>query len=213
MPAKTPPLEHRDVFLVILDLHQWEAISYEWWSPTWQNLAFPKACGRWHESIRAVCGKGDDWKPLLETAARAGFWTLDKDSSLKPIAVACGLELMEGSSVFETAFQLVKHCLNCSDQECVSIMQLRAAMMDEHESACLDALLEMGECIGMMDKAEAESMRKEQAQAKVNKADYHECIAAYRKNTTGVSSPQGCQRQRSRQSKCQFIIFKRVTRS
>jgi len=186
VPSKTPPSEHREVFLVLLDLHQWEAVSFEWRSPVWQQLEFPRAAGKWPESIRAISDKGQDWKPLLETAARAGFWTLDKDSSLKPIAAACGLELMEGSTVFETTFQLVKHVLSCSDEECVPIMQLRAAMVDDHEAACLDALLEMDECVGMLDKEEEQDMRQVQAKAKIKKADYIEFLSEYRRKRQEV---------------------------
>jgi hypothetical protein len=121
--------------LVVLDCRHWQALSFEWRSPSWQHAHRPGTRGRWAQHIRAFpCADQAEFRPLLKAATMAGFWGLSADV-VRKVASNYGIDMPEGASLFGTCKAAVIGILKCSELEACGILHVfRTDPWDNTES-------------------------------------------------------------------------------
>lgn len=158
-----------------MDASRWQAIEFEWRSPSWQHMHFPQSRGHWpSRCIRAFPKSTGGFKPLLEVAAAAAFWRLSNDfwkkvsaglpasresgaaSSSAPIA-------SDESDMFGLCLEVVKKTLKCSDKHAIGVMRNRLNSLDGQETECWTELLNVNGCLRMLDRDEEQEIRKDKS--------------------------------------------------
>lgn len=173
-------------FLPILDDTEWEALSYTWHSPAWQHLNMPRVGGSMPHAVRAISVANEEWAPLMTVAAKAGFWSLGKEV-LKQIAEHTGASYDHGWDIFEIAFSLVKHVLQCSDSETCDHLKVRAGYLDFVDDDCCEALMELNnDGAGILDPEDEQDLQNQKANAIGRKAMHDDFVKSLRERKSVI---------------------------
>lgn len=156
--------------IVLLDLAQWEAVSFRWRSPAWQHNEFPEvAWPTW--AVRAFPGNGGDlhWRPLLEVVASEAFWRLGNDfvrklgfaDDVPPASRTGSDDAAEASSeFFQVCLASVRSILGTGERDAVSILKSRVIAMDSSDTYCWGQILEADGCMSVFDKGRGRAIQE-----------------------------------------------------
>ena len=153
-------LSHKELkptLIVVYDIAEWEACSYQWRSWKWQYQMFNPLLRE--PGVRPFC---KNIVELKKVAAQNAFWTLPTHFLVK-LSPVLGAGTNSGSLV-EVLEHLIMHVLKVSEQEAMCIMAQRLAA-DDVICPCSEMLLQVGEAVQVLDKHDHKVMVQEQKDA------------------------------------------------
>lgn len=152
----------------LLDPSKWQAMSFVWRSPLGQSIAFPEAplgeLAPW--AVRAV----PDWDalPLLEVAARQGFWGLQLPF-LKKLGNLIGAPLPKEADLVATIEVLCQKIVGTmGENDFIAWLDRRIACMTESDNmrGLEEKILDTDDaqdCLVSHDKADFQRTKQERA--------------------------------------------------
>jgi hypothetical protein len=122
--------------------------------------------------------------PVLELAARQGWWALPKHI-VEQVAklIECAIT---SPSLFGVLFAVTQSILKCSESEALECLAKRMAQMKSREQFAGDQILEVdaaAECLDEHDKIEVKTVQK---RALENKDELETFVAAYKEKRTSA---------------------------
>jgi hypothetical protein len=171
-PAKAVVLDDTDVqcfaldssaasasWLAVSSLDDWEAMSFRWRCPLWQQLHHPRVFYKVQASSRAFTTS--TVAPLLHTAARRAFGSFGI-TALRRISAHVGLALDAGMSLLDVLVALIMHVLKISENDALQYASARYKNSTTDSTACYSELLACDEALYFMSKDEEEALKKQQ---------------------------------------------------
>lgn len=158
-----PVSNHMVVPIVIKSLSHVMAFSLQWRSWTWQVQRFPRALGLWSPAVRAF--KSGPEAPVLQVAARAGWWNLNR-TILDKVCSHVGVPVSRGMDLFNNLWVLSAAVLpGASDDELLHSLQHRLRNLQKR-AQFTDELLSIDEALVCLDEDDQHEVRRQQMDAK-----------------------------------------------
>lgn len=140
----------------VVDLCNWEAMTYRVVSPVHQVLKHPSLFLHRNRAVRVFADS--DPADLLIIACRAAFWCLGV-MYLRQLLDHLGYTSPE-SDLFSVLFTLIQTTLKTTDDETLNTMQVRLRNMVPSSGSLVDELLEHEEVLGSLSKDEEKEMHE-----------------------------------------------------
>lgn len=150
----------------------------------WQLLTYPSLADA-PKMVRAMQTTPID--SLMTIAAQQGFWTL-LVMALRGMASYMDLDI-EGDTVFDVCFKMVRSVCACGDETALKYMQHRMTQLRNEASPASDLILELDEGFAALDRGEEIEARQFKKKEKTHRASVAEFAEAYKKKRATVCPP------------------------
>lgn len=173
------------MFLVVSSLSEWTAVEFKAHSPAWQSLNIQAETGPALPGALALIASGNP-SPLLEVAARAGFWALGK-TWLETLGDYIGNPVGSGSTPFEVLQSMVAASLpGISDEELLLCLERRLVKMQHIVERSDAGLAEAPDISDFLEKQDVQRAKDEAATLRDTTMDLKEFRDAYREQAAKV---------------------------
>jgi len=183
VPAEDINASHAtNLFVPMLDVSKWQAMSVAWYAPLRQAAEYPGKCNQW--GVRAFAT--GTALPLLKVCASHAFFTLDL-AFLKDLADDQKINYPDGAGLFDVLWALVKKVLRpINDKDALNIILKRAVRQKRSRGPLGEMMLEMNDSFQALTKADQEVFKEEVQSQKNRAAETKKFLEAYRSKRAKV---------------------------
>ena len=154
-----------------------------WRSWSWQVQKLPESTAVWMPAVRAF--KEVDDAPMLQIAARAGWWNLGV-AIMEKIGRHLGRPIAGGDDMYENLLQLTKKVLpTASDDDLLLYLRERLKRMKK-KAQFSEELLSIDDALVCLDQADQEEAHRQQLEAKDKQKEGKRFKESYRKHAGEV---------------------------
>lgn len=168
--------------ICITDVHKVFGFKVCWRSWAWQVQRFPAVVQALPPAVRAF--RAGDVAPMLEIAAREGWWQLGR-GVMDKLAKHLSVDIEPGSDIFGVLWGCAKRVLQCTDDETLEFLAHRLSAL-KRRGKFSDELLSIDGAIVCLDDGDQGEIRREQENSKDRKKEEENFRHNYRERKTAV---------------------------
>jgi len=148
---------------VVVNWDDWESWPYEWRSPMWQWLEFPRAREHGSAAFQQVRAFPTLAQPqgLLVSASQAWFWDIGV-TTLRAIGAALGIREAGETRLFGVLCSLLEKVLGCTEAERLAIVSRRLGRVGAARSAGVAELLTLDDGLDLCTPDDRRQIKTEQ---------------------------------------------------